>query len=96
MLANVLKSTLATQVSIRLVKVFVQLRNMLSSYTELKLEIAEIKHPLIGQNKRLDNHDKNIELVFQYLDELAEKNDDRSLQQMERKKIGYEIGNNKK
>ena len=96
MLANVLKSTLATQVSIRLVKVFVQLRNMLSSYTELKLEIAEIKHPLIGQNKRLDNHDKNIELVFQYLDELAEKKDDRSLQQMERKKIGYEIGNNKK
>lgn len=96
MLANVLKSTLATQVSIRLVKVFVQLRNMLSSHTELKLEIAEIKHLLIGQNKRLDNHDKNIELVFQYLDELAEKKDDRSLQQMERKKIGYEIGNNKK
>jgi phage regulator Rha-like protein len=96
MLANVLKSTLATQVSIRLVKVFVQLRNMLSSHTELKLEITEIKHLLIGQNKRLDNHDKNIELVFQYLDELAEKKDDRSVQQMERKKIGYEIGNNKK
>ncbi|MCL4640501.1 MAG: ORF6N domain-containing protein [Olivibacter sp.] len=96
MLANVLKSTLATQVSIRLVKVFVQLRNMLSSHTELKLEIAEIKHLLIGQNKRLDNHDKNIELVFQYLDELAEKKEYTSVQQVERKKIGYEIGNNKK
>jgi len=61
---------------------------MLSSHTELKLEIAEIKHLLIGQNKRLDNHEKNIELVFQYLDELAEKKNDRSVQQMGRKKIG--------
>ncbi len=44
-----------------------------------KLEIEEIK-------KKLSNHDKNIKLVFNYLDELIEKQDNKS----ERIKIGYE------
>lgn len=45
MLANVLKSDLATQISIHLVKVFVQLRNLLASHNGLKLQIEEIKKP---------------------------------------------------
>ena len=38
------------------------------SYLSVRLEIEEIK-------KQLVNHDKNIELVFSYLDELIEKYD---------------------
>jgi uncharacterized membrane protein len=44
----------------------------------LKLEVEAIK-------KKLVNHDKNIELVFSYLDELIEKREDKT----ERTKIGY-------
>lgn len=82
MLANVLRSDLATKVSIRLIRIFVQLRQMLSNHSELKLEIELIK-------KKLGNHDKNIEVVFQYLDELMDK---KPQQESPTKKIGFEVG----
>lgn len=66
MLANVLKSQLATQVSIKLIEVFVKLRETLNTNTEIKEEIDAIK-------RKLHNQDQNIELVFQYLDELMVK-----------------------
>lgn len=82
MLSNVLKSELATKMSIKLIEIFVQLRRSLSSYSELRLEIEHIK-------KKLNNQDKNMEVVFQYLDELADK---KQQPENERKRIGYEIG----
>lgn len=65
-LANILKSGRATQMSIKIIEVFVKMRKMLTDTLILKLDIEEIK-------KRLVNQDKNIELVFNYLDELMEK-----------------------
>ena len=78
MLGNVLKSERATQMSIKIIEVFVSLRNLLTDNLNLKLEVEMIK-------KKLINHDKNIELVFSYLDELMEKQDNK----IERNKIGY-------
>ena len=77
-LANVLKSERATQMSIKIIEVFVSLRDYLLTNLNLKLEVEAIK-------KKLVNHDKNIELVFSYLDELIEKREDKE----ERTKIGY-------
>ena len=77
-LANVLKSERATQVSIKIIEVFVSLRDYLLTNLNLKLEVEAIK-------KKLVNHDKNIELVFLYLDELIEKREHKT----ERTKIGY-------
>ncbi len=77
-LANVLKSERATQMSIKIIEVFVSLRDYLLTNLNLKLEVEAIK-------KKLVNHDKNIELVFSYLDELIEKREHKE----ERTKIGY-------
>lgn len=66
MLSSVLKSKRAKEMNIAIIRAFVALRKMLLNNTELRLEIEYIK-------KKVDNHDKNIELVFQYLDELLEK-----------------------
>ena len=77
-LANVLKSERATQMSIKIIEVFVSMRDHLLTNLNLKMELEEIK-------KKLVNHDKNIELVFNYLDELIDKQDNKS----EREKIGY-------
>ena len=77
-LANVLKSERATQMSIKIIEVFVSLRDYLLTNLNLKLEVEAIK-------KKLVNHDKNIELVFSYLDELIEKREHKT----ERTKIGY-------
>ncbi len=65
-LANVLKSERATQMSIKIIEIFVKMREMLTDNLNIKLEIEEIK-------KKLTNQNKNIELVFSYLDELLEK-----------------------
>ncbi len=75
-LANVIKGKRATIMSIRIIEVFVQMWEKLTNRLNLKLEIEEIK-------KKLTNHSKNIELVFNYLDELIEKKD------KPRTKIGY-------
>lgn len=64
--ANVLTTPRSRQVSIKIIEVFVKLREMLSHNINLRLEVEQIK-------KKLDNQDKNIELVFTYLDELMEK-----------------------
>ena len=77
-LANVLKSKRAKQMSIRIIEVFIKMREMLSDNLELRLEIEHIK-------KKIDNHGKNIELVFQYLDELVEKKENPP----QRKQIGF-------
>lgn len=76
MLSSVLNSPQAIQVNIQIVRIFTRLRNLLSEHAELKLEIADIK-------KHLQNHDKNIELVFSYLDKLIDK------QNQPRKRIGF-------
>ncbi len=77
-LSNVLKSERATQMSIKIIEVFVKMRSYLIENLSLRNEIDEIK-------KKLNNHDKNIELVFSYLDELIEKQENPK----PRNKIGY-------
>lgn len=78
MLANVINSEKAVETSIRIIEVFVKMREYMSENATIKLELEQIK-------KKLVNHDKNIELVFSYLDELIEKGEDNT----ERTKIGY-------
>lgn len=77
-LANVLKSNAAVQISIKIIEIFVRIKQMLTDTLGLKLEIEEIK-------KKVQNQDKNIELVFNYLDELITKQEE----QPPRKRIGY-------
>ncbi|SHG51910.1 ORF6N domain-containing protein [Flavobacterium defluvii] len=78
MLSSVLKSDKAIQTNIQIMRIFTKVRQMLFDTTEIKVDILQIQ-------KKLENHDKNIELVFSYLDELTEKKENES----ERVKIGY-------
>ncbi|WP_337967940.1 ORF6N domain-containing protein [uncultured Flavobacterium sp.] len=78
MLSSVLKSDKAIQTNIQIMRIFTKVRQMLLDTTEIKVDILQIQ-------KKLENHDKNIELVFSYLDELTEKKEDGN----ERVKIGY-------
>ena len=63
-------------------RVFTKIREMLTDNLNIKLDIEEIK-------KKLKNHDKNIELVFSYLDELIEKHESPK----QRKMIGFKRDN---
>lgn len=72
MLSNVLKSEQAITMSIRIIDVFVKLRDMLYTTTEMKLEISEIKYTVEQIAKKQKGHDQNIELLFEYIDRLQE------------------------
>ncbi|MFB2121316.1 ORF6N domain-containing protein [Parapedobacter sp. 2B3] len=87
MLSSVLNSQRAIQVNIRIMRIFNQLRTAIMSETDIRLEIEKIK-------RSLDNQDKNIELVFQYLDELNDKIKRPPLLP-DREMVGYKIGQGK-
>ena len=78
MLSSVLNSKQAISVNIQIMRIFTRIRQMLSDSQSMKMEIEEIK-------KKLQNQDKNIELVFNYLDELITKQEDTT----HRKRIGF-------
>jgi DNA replication protein DnaD len=82
MLSSVLNSPTAIKVNIQIIRVFTKIREVLTDTLSLKLEIEEIK-------KKLTNHSKNIELVFNYLDELIDKKEN----SVPRKEIGYKPKN---
>jgi len=70
MLSSILNSKTAIQVNIQIIRIFVKMRHLLTDQLSIRLEIAEIKDKLEQQNKKQDNQNKNIEIIFQYLDEI--------------------------
>ena len=68
MLSSVLRSKQAIKVNIQIMRIFTKVRQLLADNLSVKLEIEEIK-------KKLVNQDKNIERIFNYLDELIEKHE---------------------
>ena len=78
MLSSILNSDKAIQTNIQIMRIFSKVRQMLIDTTDLKIDILQIQ-------KKLENHDKNIELVFSYLDELTDKKESKT----PRTKIGY-------
>ncbi len=76
MLSSILSSQQAIQVNIQVVRIFTRLRKLLGEHNELKSEMTDVK-------RRLTNHDKNIEVIFSYIDELTPKT------LGPRKRIGY-------
>ena len=84
MLSSVLNSAKAIQVNIQFMRVFTQIRQSLADNTELRLLIEELR-------KKTDNNTKNIEVVFQYFDELLDKKE----KVKPRTQIGYKIGKKK-
>ncbi len=80
MLSSVLNSEKAISVNIQIIRIFTRIRQMLSDNTELRLGIEELR-------KKTDNNTKNIEVVFQYLDELLDKKEN----EKPRVQIGYKI-----
>lgn len=80
MLSGILNSDRAIKVNIQIMRIFTKIREMLVENLSLQLEVEAIK-------KKIDNQDKNIELVFNYLDELIEKHEN----PIPREPIGFKI-----
>jgi len=82
MLANVLKSERAIKMSIRIIEIFVKVREMLMSHKDILIRLEKIEQKLTG-------HDDKIMLIFEYLKQL-EQTKQEELEQKPRKVIeGY-------
>ena len=84
MLSGILNSDKAIGVNIQIMRIFTKIRVALADNLSIKIDIEEIK-------KKLQNQDKNIELVFNYLDELMQKQEN----PQPRKKIGFKLNDDK-
>jgi len=80
-LASVLKSTRARKMSVRIIEVFVKMREMLATHKEILHKLEQIEKKDIEQ-------DQKIMLIFEYLKQL-EKTKQEDLELKPRKKIGF-------
>lgn len=81
MLSSVLKSDRAISVNIQIMRIFTRMRQSLNDNLELRLAIEELR-------QKTQNNSSNIEVIFNYLDELLEKETPRP-----RREIGYLVKN---
>ena len=80
MLATVLNSPTAIEASVRVVRAFVHLREMLASNKDLASKLAELE-------RRLGGHDKAIKSLFDAIKQLLEPPET----EQERREIGFHI-----
>jgi len=76
MLANILNSDRAIQVSIRIVEIYIKMRVYILTNKDLLLKMEQLE-------KRVDHQDEKIVLVFNYLKRFIE------VQEKPRKRIGF-------
>lgn len=75
-LSNVIKSKRATEMSIKIIDVFVRMRELILTNKDILLELEEIKKKMISQ-------DEKIEVVFDYLTKFVTQ------EQKPREQIGF-------
>jgi hypothetical protein len=63
MLSNVLKSGRAIEMSIKIIDVFVRIREMLLTHKDILLKLEQIE-------KKVTGHDDDIQLIFEYVKQL--------------------------
>lgn len=95
MLSSVLNSKLAIQINIQIMRIFTRMRQLLVDNTEVRLEIAEIKHTVEQISKKQRGHDQNIELLFEYIDRLQEKEERTVTKPSSKGEIGFKVGGKK-
>ncbi|MGN6587903.1 MAG: ORF6N domain-containing protein [Solirubrobacterales bacterium] len=67
MLSGVLRSDRAIAVNIEIMRAFVELRRVASSYAELREQLEELQREMTA---RLDEHDEQLDQIFKILNQL--------------------------
>lgn len=80
MLANVLKSSQAIAVSLRLIEIFVKIREMVSAHKDILLKLEQLE-------RKVTAHDQDIRVIFEALKQLL------APPQEPRKRIGFRRNN---
>jgi len=65
MLANVLRSNRAIEVSLRIIEIFVKMREMLSTHKDILLKLEQLE-------KKVTGHDADVQVIFKCLKQLLD------------------------
>lgn len=76
MLSSVLNSKIAIRVNIQIIRVFTKMREMILTHKDILLQLKKIE-------KKLDNHDDQIMVIFEHLKQLLNS------PEAPRRKIGF-------
>jgi hypothetical protein len=76
MLANVLNSERAIEASIRIVEIYIKMRELVLTHKDILLKLEQLE-------KRVGTQDENIAMIFQYLRKFID------IQEKPRKAIGF-------
>jgi len=82
-LANVLRSHQANQMSIRIIEIFIKMREMLNTHKDLLFKIEKLEKNMLQQNTQVQQNTDDIQLVFDALKALLNKDPE------PRKRIGF-------
>jgi hypothetical protein len=70
MLATVLNSEAAIQVSIQIIRVFTRMREFLSENKDMFLRMKNYEKKFLKHDKKLSKHEKEIQIIFNALKRL--------------------------
>ena len=73
MLSCVLNTERAIAVNIRIIRVFTQVREMLSTHKDILVKLEQIEKELLKQGVRMNEHEADIQAIFQVLKKLIEE-----------------------
>jgi|SRR5690606_5142536 len=95
MLSGVLNSDRAIAVNIQIMRIFTKLRQFLADNSNVQHQLTEIRLAIEQIAKKQKGHDQNIELLFEYIDRLQEKQDNSPTAPKVKRVIGFKIGDEK-
>lgn len=77
-LSNILRSDRATEMSIRIIEVFIKMREMLLNHNDILIELENLK-------KKIDGQDDRIDMIYDYLMQLVKQKNEI------REQVGYKL-----
>lgn len=69
-LSSVLNSETAIEVNIQIIRIFTRMRELLLTHKDILIKLEQMEKKMIKQSGKLQKHDKDIQLIFEYLKKL--------------------------
>jgi hypothetical protein len=73
MLSCILNSKIAIEVNIRIIRVFVKMREYALTHKDIFMQLAKLEKEVSSNNRNTEKNNKDIEIIFTVLKELIEK-----------------------
>jgi ORF6N domain len=70
MLSSVLNSETAIDVNIQIIRIFTRMRELLLTHKDILIKLERMEKKMIKQGGKLQKHDQDIRLIFEYLKQL--------------------------